>query len=782
MKKKKLKLNIIENPKSLSTSFVINLKDLSSNKKRNHYPIKSFLSRKKMQVNFASKIKKSFIKFNFKIFTKRSTKKLWSRKLRAFSQVLSQDKRDYRQEIIWHKSILSFIIVLILLIVPFKFLSYLKVIDISSLQDRVFNHSQAAFENLILAGDSVKSLDLYEASDNFSLASGDFSQASEELERFNTLLLNLAKYSKDPKFKLASMAPHFLEAGKISSDLGRHLSLSFEAILNDSNNWENKLNLFFKYNKLALNEVDKLNKVLDKIDPKLIPKEHQEIYLFYEKIVNDINGSLLTIDNLQETFYTILGLKEKQRYLLVFQNNYEIRASGGFMGSYALADVLKGEIINLEVPSGGTYDTQAGMTSFIAAPKALRLVNPRWYFWDANWWPDWPTSAKNIMWLYEKSSGPSVDGVLAFNLAVLESLLQMTGPIDLSKEYGLIIDEKNFWLLLQKTVEKKNLLSSHSQDLSNIPDSAENEPKQIIADLMSSILEILPEKLNFESLSFLIQSFDKHLKSKDILIYFNDSKVQDEIENLGLSAAVLSTDYDYLMLTNTNIAGQKTDKVMEDRVFLDTKILEDGTIVNELTIAKKHTGFKNEIFTGVRNVNWLRVYVPEGSILISASGFNQPDLDYFQYPEDNWEVNSLIKEGEGKAKIDPLSQTLIYQELNKTVFANWTMTDPQEHSVIKIKYQLPFKFTALNQEEKWLDKLNLKEKEQNYFHSLILQKQAGMKDFQFYSRLRLYGNWQVNWSYPADISSSQLIWSIDEVINKDKIWAFNAQPYSQYEK
>ncbi len=774
MKKKKLKLNIIENPKSLSTSFVINLKDLSVNKKRRVSKL-PFFQKKNLEVNFATKIKKSFRKINFKIKRRPSTKRLWSQRLRAFSQVLNNNKEEKQLKKSRSRSILAFILILIFLIIPFKFLSYLKVIDISGLENKIFSHSQAAFNNLGLASNSIKKLNLDEASSNFNLAAGDFREASLELEKFNILLLKLAKYSNDPKFKLASAAPHFLEAGKRAANLGQYLSLGFEAFLNNNNDWEEKIKSFFNYNNLALSEIYELNKALDKIDPKLVPIEHQALYSLYENTAKEIEGSLAAVKNLENTFYTILGFDRKQRYLLVFQNNYEMRASGGFMGSYALVDVLNGAIVNLEVPSGGSYDTEAGMTSFIASPEPLWLVSPRWYLWDANWWPDWPTSAKNIMYLYEKSSGPSVDGVIAFNLPVLETLLKLTGPIDLGDDYGLRIDDQNFWLLLQKTTEKKNLLLSHSQELMDIPDSLENEPKQIIADLMTSVLEILPEKLNFESLAFLLQSLNQHLKAKDILLYFNDRLPQEKINELGLSASISQTDYDYLMIINSNIAGQKTDKVMEEKVFLDTKILKDGRIINELTIAKKHTGLKNEIFTGVRNVNWLRVYVPEGSKLISASGFKTPDLEYFSYPEDEWENIPLVEEGEKRAEIDPQSKTLVYQELDKTVFANWTMTDPQKHSVIKLKYELPFKFKPLAQEQSWLKSLISKDGRESYFHSLLLQKQAGLKDFQFYSRMRAEGNWQLKWFYPENMSNSQYIWSIDEIINQDKIWAFSAQ-------
>jgi len=104
------------------------------------------------------------------------------------------------------------------------------------------------------------------------------------------------------------------------------------------------------------------------------------------------------------------------------------------------------------------------MTVSVKAPEPLWLVNPLWHFWDANWWPDWPTTAKNLMWFYEKSGGSTVDGVVTFTPTVVEKLLDITGPIDMSEEYGVIIDSNNFWETTQKIVEHENLLLTHPDE------------------------------------------------------------------------------------------------------------------------------------------------------------------------------------------------------------------------------------------------------------------------------------------------------------------------------
>ncbi len=691
----------------------------------------------------------------------------------------SHKKEDeYIYKINWYRSALSFIVILILLIIPFKALDYLRLIDLSSLEERVMIHSQAAIDNLLLAGEGVSKISLEEAETNFSLASESFLAASNELENLESWLLTIASFSNNPKIKLASESRNLLNAGKSGAELGENFSRAIDVLLNsEEENWLIKLEYFNHYSNLALINLLDLKSNLNKIDYQVIPEEHQVSFVSWRDKISDFEKSLTTLIKTADKLKEFLGYTHNRRYLLVFQNNTEMRASGGFMGSYALVDFKNGMLDNLEVPKGGTYDTEAGMRSFIRSPRPLWLVNPRWFFWDANWWPDWPTTARNLMWFYEKSDGPTVDGVISFTPDVLETFLHITGPVYL-QEYDLTIDSDNFWFYIQATVEKDNLIFTHPEIAEAFPDSPENQPKKIIGDLMEILLEILPEKIDIKNLALLIELLEKDWRQKNILFYFSDDNLQNLIESWNLDGSVKDSRHDYLMVTHTNIAGQKSDRKMKETIFLDSQILKSGRIINELTIIREHLGIKNEALTGARNVNWLRVYVPKNSQLISASGFSEPDRKYFEYPELDWEIHPILAETEELAIIDNESGLHIYDDLGKTVFANWVMTDPGEKSIIKIRYELPFIFNFSKRERNHLDFINHLlniNQERPAVHSLLVQKQAGLKPPQFFSRLRLPSNWQLNWRYPEN-DSSEDAWFVNEILDSDKFWAILALP------
>lgn len=816
-RRRKKTINISFNQEKNSSSFVIDLRKKEEEKEPEKLEIKSSSiidNLKKIRISI------KFKKISFKkpesfrsryqyLFKKKKTKKEipnplnWYRKNRILNKKLKDASRtvnnlstilnkykildkkpskikedEYVYKINWYRSALSFIVILILLIIPFKALDYLRLIDLSSLEERVMIHSQAAIDNLLLASSEVANVSFEEAGTNFSLASESFLAAQKELESLESWLLTIASFSNNNKIKLASESRNLLNAGKAGASLGENFSRAIDILLNnEEENWLIKLDEFNNYSNLALLSLLDLKANLNQINYQVLPGEYQSSFIAWRDRIDDFEKSLknliITADKVKE----FLGYSHNRRYLLVFQNNTEMRASGGFMGSYALMDFKNGKLDNLEVPAGGTYDTEAGMRSFIRSPRPLWLVNPRWFFWDANWWPDWPTTASNLMWFYEKSDGPTVDGVISFTPDVLESLLYITGPIYL-EEYDLLIDSENFWFLIQSTVERNNLLFSHPELALDFPDSPENQPKKIIGDLMEVLLEILAEKIDHNSLPLLIELLEKDWRQKNILFYFSDNNLQKLIEDWSLDGSIKETRHDYLLVTNTNIAGQKTDRKIKESIFLDSQILSSGRIINELTIIREHEGIKNEAFTGARNVNWLRVYVPENSKLISASGFSQPDRKFFDFPEPDWEIHPLLEKTEELAIIDEKSGLHVYNELGKTVFANWTMTDPGEKSVIKIRYELPFILDYSKRERNHLDFINHLlniNQERPAVHSLLVQKQAGIRPAHFFSRLRLPDNWQLYWRYPEN-DLIEDAWWVSEKLDSDKYWAILALP------
>lgn len=666
---------------------------------------------------------------------------------------------EYKQA--FTRQTLIFLVALLLIALPFGAYSLYKSSGLSELKGKVLGASEEALSNLKLGAESAANMDFNGANNNFSISAEKFLEAQNDLSEVNNILFSLASLAPDKNLRLAAESKNILAAGEKASLLAGDLSLTLESLFNNKkgDKIKNILDIFTQNGQKAINDAAELNAILEKINPNVLPDQYVEQFNSSREKAKLVGSGLKEFIDLADKLKLFFAANDSKRYLLVFQNNAELRASGGFIGSYALIDIHDGQITNIEAPGGGSYDTEAGLKERISAPDPLHLVNPVWHFWDANWWPDWPTTAKKLEWFYEKSDGPTVDGVISLTPKVVEGLLAALGPIDLKEKYGLEINNENFWLETQRLSEQK-------------PDKTK-EPKKIIGDLMAKIMEELPGRLNKNSLINLAKNFQENLNEKQILFYFNNDELEKKISEYGLDGKIKEAARDYLMVVNTNIGGGKSDRKISETIEQNTQILEDGSIINTLKIVRLHTAVKNEEFSGVRNVDWLRIYVPKGSELIEDGGFQKPDSANFEKTDVTLKIDDYLKETENAATIHPLTGTKIYEEAGKTVFANWSMVDPGETAIIYLKYKLPFKLSK-NNDSKLMDFIvkTLDPTAKDYYpYSILIQKQPGSENVSINSKLQLLINGRLIWRYPKGINTESNGWQISEELNADKYWA-----------
>lgn len=647
------------------------------------------------------------------------------------------------------RPLLHLLIIFLIVAVPFKLIVYIE--DLRVTQTRVVNASTEGLVNLEAAGQLLMNEDFTSASNEFVQASASFAQAKENILGVQSWLWQLAAIIPNEQIRLGAKAPYIIEAGDLASKLGGDLTVLVQHVVDKAGDGDPLL-LARQINidsSQALADSVALNNILNKLKPQSLPVNYREPLENWQSKLQTLSSLLEQVQFWSAASLDLLGEKMDRRYLLVFQNNAEARATGGFIGSYALLDVSRGQIKNLEIPGGGSYDTNGNLRRFVNPPAPLRLVSTYWKFWDANWWPDWPTSARELEWFLLESNGPSVDGVIALTPDVLEGLLTITGPIDLTKDYGVVITADNFRPLVQDYIENKV--------------SGPKEPKKIIGDLAVAILEKLPPALqNKANITKLVEQVNRQLATKHILLYFNDEVIEKKWQLTGLAGQLetLASGQDYLQVVNTNIAGGKTDLKIKQTIEERVEIQEDGSVINDVTIIREHTGDKREGLYGVRNVDWIRLYVPEGSELLSADGFLAPESHFFKPQNVTAEDMPAIKSGEGAAQIEPSSGTLVYNELGRTVFANWSMVDPGKTARLNFRYRLPFNVLEAGSQTDWFSKikahLGLGRLGK---YQIIVENQAG----------QLPTTWKVTWSWPARWN---LLWSsVDNI--KANSWQIN---------
>ena len=380
-------------------------------------------------------------------------------------------------------------------------------------------------------------------------------------------------------------------------------------------------------------------------------------------------GLFVDAKPLLEILPELLGIPEKKTYLVLFQNDKELRSTGGFITAYAAVSFEKGKM-KVE-KSEDIYVLDDKQKKRIAAPpeilkyhKGVSYFNLR----DSNLSPDFSESIKLFEELY-KNTGSDLtkdyDGVFAVDTHVLLSVLQvLDGEVyvpEYDAKFTTAPDERcdgcpqviyELELYADKPVgyfrgERKDILG------------------KLLYHLMQKALGVSPSQYWGK----LTQALLSEINEKHILGYMFDSKAQNAFEALNFAGRIKDFDADYLHINDTNFAGAKSNMFVKHYIKQEIEIDKSGKIVKTLTIDYKNPsppsdcGFESGgLCLNALLRNWVRIYIPEGSKLLEFTG----------------------SETETESK----------EELQKTVFEGFLTVRPQGSSQAIVKYELPFAFSG----------------------------------------------------------------------------------------
>jgi len=570
----------------------------------------------------------------------------------------------------------------------------------------ILGEATTAYSNLSSASVNLAASDFSEALRLFVSAQENLLIAKNRLDNFKALQWLVPQAASADK--LLNGASYLAAAGeKLTQALSLFdiLKVSSKGVETNQINEKISENRKLLYDCLLLLEQasEEFNGV------KSIPADYSETLDEAKDQVARLTLILRKLVGLEDLYLNLFN--GQKTYLLVFQNYDEIRATGGFIGTYGVLKLTNGSIDRLKIES--IYQLDSQITKQIAAPGPFQPHIPKWGIRDANWFADFPSSAEKLLYFFELGS-QTADGVLALTPKTFEDLLNLVGPIEMP-DYDVVLTAENF----QEVVQFKT-----SEDY----DPKLNKPKKLLDDFAPLLLDRL-SGLSQDQWFNLLQILENNLKQRHIILYSKEGNAQELIKDLGYSGEVLETDHDYISVINSNLGGTKTDLNMDQAVNLRSKVLSDGSIINTLTIYRKNSD-------QLPNKNFLRVLVPLGSELISSQGF------------DDAVINPSTAEGM-QADVDLVTWDRGV-ESNKTRLSGWVTTDPEEESVVTLVYMLPFKVVS------------------DAGYSLLVQKQSGSKPFQFSGEINL-GSLKPKW-IGRGIEKSGSILHLNSNSNTDDFW------------
>ncbi len=467
---------------------------------------------------------------------------------------------------------------------------------------------------------------------------------------------------------------------------------------------------------------------LEKFNYQFLPPDLQST--FSEGVTRIRSAKILVeeIAGLQGFVLNLLG-GEKKTYLLIFQNNNEARATGGFIGTYGILEFANGGMRIEKIESIYALDGQ--LKKPIAAPGPLqRELSQYWGTRDSNWFVDFPTSARKTLQFLEEGAGILASGVISFTPDVFEKLLALTGPIDMP-EYGEVLTAENFRAIVQYR-------TSVDYDLKL------NQPKKFLADFTPRFLarlQGLDEPQWLEVLNILSQM----IAEKQILMFSLDSDIEAQIAKYGADGAVRQTAGDYLAIIHSNVGGGKTDRHILQKVEKQVNLDSGGLAIIRLKITRTHQGFDEKYFP--KNLDFMRIMVPAQAKLLSASGFDDYELLPSQRPDAA--TDSDLTSWDSDITRDEKTGMYIGKEAGHAFFANWLELSPGETKSAELVYEIQF---AASQT-----------------YTQIVQKQGGARPFEFSFELNyLPGN--VFYAYPENLVKNGHKAGILEQVDSDRFY------------
>ena len=212
-----------------------------------------------------------------------------------------------------------------------------------------------------------------------------------------------------------------------------------------------------------------------------------------QKVRNEILAGKEIAGNLP----VLLGVEKDKTYLIIFQNNLELRPTGGFIGAFALATFSKGRLTDINVMDVYLADEQ--LKGDVEPPEPIKnyLNETNWYFRDSNWDPDLPTFAERAEWFLDKEVLVDVDGVIVVDLELIKDIIGIKGSLYLA-DFNKKITSDNLYEVAQEESQKDLFpgdkkkaifLTSLSQGIVGLISSGDIDDFQLAQTIYSNLEE-----------------------------------------------------------------------------------------------------------------------------------------------------------------------------------------------------------------------------------------------------------------------------------------------------
>ena len=307
-------------------------------------------------------------------------------------------------------------------------------------------------------------------------------------------------------------------------------------------------------------------------------------------------------------------------YLLLVQNEDELRPTGGFITAIGTFVIQNGTIFGLEFEDSGDQEDWA--LPYPEAPWQLRdyMNSPVLVLRDANWFTDYPTSVNWIEYLYAYKHQHSLDGVIAIDQQTLVDLLGVIGPLALE--------------VMTDPITAANVVELYagSQEKGTVKTDGVVIRKPFIAQMANAVLQKLTSGSGEVDWTRLAESYAKSLAERHMLLQFDDPKIISRPGRFGMGRRSQTGSRGFFDGGGQQHWFQQDQCCGQSKITYDVDLTQPQNPTGTLALLQtnRSPSTRSCIQFGGHEIgdkypidycywNYLRVYVPAGTRLTGAS-------------------------------------------------------------------------------------------------------------------------------------------------------------------
>lgn len=456
-------------------------------------------------------------------------------------------------------------------------------------------------------------------------------------------------------------------------------------------------------------QVTDLISVFNKLDPEYIPNIGtsgiKDKVVQAHKLTADFPALSAQLKDTLSVLPTLLGSEAPASYLIIYQNEKEMRASGGLLSAYGNLVIDKGELgddisatdmWDLEGFTSWTLGRDVGYRNIYGQNALMNFGCGSSYLraQDSGIYPDLYVVMDMFKDYYDIANKanpkkyPAYDHIVILNTFFASDIISLVEPLDVE---GEIINSQNAAKVIFGETSTQPLDPAIRKEfIGKVATALKDKFNQMSADDFPRIVQMLLRTLQEKNMAF-------YSKTPEVQAYFDQLGVSGRIEKEFTG--------DYFHLNEAQNCSLKSNFYVGDSVTQNIKINETGDITKDVTVdwvnEKIYDPLEPFIISNsisFRYRAWVRFFMPKDSKVIKSDGYEKSL--YFYYPVEYFD-QKMQKQ---------ISDNVIIWDHRR--LSQW---DPIKRWSLNVSYSLPE---------------SLRYSEQNGYRMLI-QKHPGKKNERY---------------------------------------------------